>query len=82
MDHKEQNLRFYSSNIACQQYGLSEKICLELKVRMSSFLDIRSSHPKVSCKKGALKNFAELIKIIRDAVINLIKFHAKGLQLF
>ena len=39
-----------------------KKICLELKVLMSKFLDIRSSRPKVSCKKGVLKNFAKLIE--------------------
>ena len=43
---------------------------------MSKFLDIRSSRPKVSCKKGVLKNFAKLIE--KYLVFNLIKFHAKG----
>ena len=62
MDPNKQNLLFYSSNVACQQYWSSEKICLELKVLMSKFLDIRSSRPKVSCKKGVLKNFAKLIE--------------------
>ena len=34
---------------------LSEQICLELKVWMWSFLNIRNSCPEVSSKKGALK---------------------------
>ena len=60
MDPKNQNLRFYSSNVACQQYWSSEKICLELKVLMSNILDIRSSRPEVSCEKGVLKNFTKI----------------------
>ena len=32
LDHKKQNLRFYSSNIACRQYWSSEQIRLESKV--------------------------------------------------
>ena len=55
LHHKKQNLRFYLSNIACQQYCPSEQICLELKDWMSSFLNIRSSRPEVSCKEGVLK---------------------------
>ena len=62
MDDKKQNLRFYSSNIACQQYWSSEKVWLELKVRMPKFLDIRSSSSKVSCNKGVLKNLAKIIE--------------------
>ena len=62
MDPKKQNLHFHSSNVGCQQYWSSGKICLELKVLMSKFLDIINSRPKVSCKKGVLKNFAKLIK--------------------
>ena len=53
--HKKQNLRFYSWNIAYQQYWSSERMCLEVKVWMSSFLNNRSSHPGVSCIKGVLK---------------------------
>ena len=66
MYHKKQNLRFYS----CQQYWSSENICLELKVWMSSFLDIRSSGPKVFLKilKNSLKN-------IHDAFFNLLKLY-------
>ena len=77
MDPGKQNLRFYSSNVACHQYWSSEKICLELKVLMSKFLEIRSNRPKVSCKKGVLKNSQNSLKNIRDAVLNLMKFHAK-----
>ena len=62
MDNKKQNLCFYSLNIASQKYWSCEKICLELKVWMSNFLDIRSSYPKVSCKKDVIKNVAKLIE--------------------
>ena len=55
MNSKKQNLLFYSSNVACQQYWSSEKICLELKVLKSKLLDIKSSRPKVSCEKGVFK---------------------------
>ena len=68
---------FYSSNIVCQQFWSSEKNCLELKLWMSSFLYIRSSRPKVSCKKVLLKILQNSWNNIRDAAINLIKFQAK-----
>ena len=52
------------------------KICLELKMLMSKFLDVRSSHPKVSCKKGVPKFRKAHSKIsVRQS---LIKFHPKG----
>ena len=76
MHLKKQNLLFYSSYEACQQDWSSEKMCLELKLLMSKFLDIRSSHPKVSSEKGVLKNFAKLLE--KYSWCNLIKFHAKG----
>ena len=50
-DHKKQNLRFYSSNIAFQQYWSSEKNLFRTKIWTSKFLNIRSSRPKVPCKK-------------------------------
>ena len=53
---------FLLSNVACQQYWSSEKNCLELKVLMSEFLDIRSSRPKVFCEKGFLKYFVKFIE--------------------
>ena len=64
VDYKEQNLRFYSWNIACQQYWLREQICLELKVWISSFLNIRSSctkysSPEVFLGKGFLKIYSK-----------------------
>ena len=59
---KKQTLRFYSSNVACQQYWSSEKNCLELKVFMSKVLAIRNSRSKVSCKNGVPKNSAKLIE--------------------
>ena len=37
-------------------------MCLELKVLMLKFLDIRSSRPKVSSEKVVLKNFAKLLE--------------------
>ena len=54
---------------------------LELKVWMSKFLDIRSSHPKVSCKKDILKNFVKLLEKYLWCSLELIKLHVKGLQL-
>ena len=60
---------FLLTNRALQQNWSSEQISLELEVWMSSFLNIRSSRPEVSCKKD-----------IRDVVFDLIKFQAKGLQ--
>ena len=41
--------------IACRQYWPSEQISLELKVVVSSLLNIRSTSPEVSCKKVLLK---------------------------
>ena len=61
VDHKKQNLRFYSSNSACRQYWSSEKIFWEFKVWMSGFLNIRSFHLNVSCKKQVLKNFEKYL---------------------
>ena len=61
LDYKKRNLHFYSSNIMCQQYWSSEKMCLESKVWMSRFL-IRSSRLMASCKKGVVKNFPKLIE--------------------
>ena len=48
------------------------------QVWMSSFLNIRSSRPEVSCKKGVLKVkiLQNSFKNIRDAVFHLIKFQA------
>ena len=62
MDSEKENLRFYSFNIACRQYRSSDQICLELRVWMSSFLNIRSSRTEVSCEKGALKIFAKFVE--------------------
>ena len=59
---KSWNLHFYSSNIACRQYWLSEQICLELKVWMLSFLNIRSSRLEVSCKKVFFNSNSRLPK--------------------
>ena len=76
---KSWNLRFYSPNIVCRQYWSSEQICSGLKVWMSRFLNIRSSHLEVSCKKLLLiflQNSLKNIKNIRDAVFDL-KFLAK-----
>ena len=59
---------------------MSEQICLGIKVLMSSFLNIRSSHLEfMKCKKVFLKLLQDLlknIKNIRDAVFNL-KFQTK-----
>ena len=67
------------SNIACQWYWSSEKF-----VWMSSFLNIRRSRPEECCKKCVLKiNILQnSLKNIHDAVFKLIKFQAKGLQLY
>ena len=77
--NKQKRLRFCSSNIACQQYWSSEQICSELKVWMSNFLNIKSSRPSISCKKGVLKikNLQNSLKIIRYAVFKSIEFQAK-----
>ena len=69
MDHKTQNPRFYSSNIACQQYWSGEKNCIAVVWRCP-------------VKKVSLKRLQNSLKNIRDAVFNLIKFHANGLQLY
>ena len=71
MDHKKQNVRFYSSSIVYLQYWSSEQICLELKVWTSSFLNIWSSRPrpKVSYKKCVLK-----IKILQNSLKNICAF--------
>ena len=70
------NLRFYSSNITCRQYWSNEQICLELKAWMSSFLNVRSSLPEVSCKKMFLKMLQSSLKTFRAAVFTLIEFQA------
>ena len=46
----------------------------------SSFLNIRSRQ-KVSCKKGVLQSFTKFIEKY-PSIFNLIKFQAKGLQIF
>ena len=53
---------FYLSNTACRHYWSSEQICLELKVWVSSFLNIRSSRLEVASTKVVLKNFAKFIE--------------------
>ena len=78
------------SNIVCQKYWSSQKICFELKVWIFSFLNIRSSRLEESCKKCILKinSFQNSLKNIHDAVFNLIKFQLYwnfniiGLQLY
>ena len=45
---------------------ICEKICIVLKVWMSSFLNIRSSHSEESCKKCLLK-----INILQDSLKNI-----------
>ena len=82
MDPKKQNLRFYSSNIACQQYWSSENVCLELKVLMSSFSTSEAVARKFFVKKVFLKILQNPLKNIRDTAFNLIKFHANGQQLY
>ena len=62
MDPKKQNLRSAHQMQRANNIDRVRKICLELKVLMSKFPDITSSHPKMSCKKGVLKNFAKLIE--------------------
>ena len=64
--------------------NICEKICLILKVWMSGFLNIRSSRPQESCKKCVLKIniLQDSLKNIHDEFSNLIKFQAKGLQLY
>ena len=47
-----------------------KQICLELKISMRSFLNIR-----IKILRNSLKN-------IRDAVFNLITLQTKGLQLY
>ena len=59
--NKIQNLRFCLSNIACWKFWWSEQICWELKVWMSNFLNIRSSHLDVYCKKEVLQSFGKFI---------------------
>ena len=49
---------------------------------MSNFVDIRSSHPKVSYKKDILKDFVKLLEKYLRCSLELIKLHAKGLQLY
>ena len=51
---------------------------------MSSFLNIRSSRPEVSCKKGVIKIkiLQNFLKNIRCSVFDLIKSQAKGLQIY
>ena len=51
---------------------------------MSSSLNIRRSRPERSCKKDALKRkiMKNSLKNICDAVFNLLKFPAEGLQLY
>lgn len=69
MDHKKQNLRFYSSNIPCWQHWSSQQICLELKV-WRFFLNIVQSRPDFSHTKDILKSFS--LKNIRATVFTLI----------
>ena len=76
MNPKKQNLLFYSSNVARQQYRSSEKICLELKVLISKFLD-EAVAQRCPVKKVFLKILQNPLKNIHDAVFNLIKFNAK-----
>ena len=65
---------FYSWNIACQQYWLSEQICLELKIWMWSFLNKFSKYfLKIKILQNSPKN-------IHDAIFNLIKFQATLLK--
>ena len=82
--NKAKRKKICSSNIACQQYWSSEQIGLELKVWMSTFLNIRTSRPEVSCKKGVLKMIIlqNSLKNNLYAVFNLIKFQAKVFQLY
>ena len=56
----------------------------ELKVWMSSFVNIGGSGLEVPCKTGVpkIKIFQDSLKGIRDAVFNLIKFQAKGPRLY
>ena len=51
---------------------------------MSRFQNIRGSLQEVSCEKGVLKIkiLQNSLKTFRDAVFKLIKFQAKGLQLY
>ena len=74
-------LRFYSSNIARRQYWSSEQICLELKVWMSSFLNIRSSRLEVSYKKAFLKFLENSLKISKLSVMQSF-FYASVMLIF
>ena len=47
---------------------------------MSSFLNIRSSRPEVSCKKDISKILQNSWKHMHAAVFTLIKSQVKGLQ--
>ena len=49
---------------------------------MPSFLNIRSGRAEVPCNKDILENFAKFIEKFRAVVFTLIKFQAKGLQLY
>ena len=49
---------------------------------MPSFLNIRSGCAEMPRKKDVLENFAKFIEKFRAAVFTLIKFQAKGLQLY
>ena len=48
------------------------------------FYSSNIARSEVSCKKGILKRkiLQNLLKHIRDAIFNLIKFQTKGLQLY
>ena len=61
MDPIKQNLRSTHQMQRTNNIDRVKKICLELKVLMSKFPDITSSHPKMSCKKDVLKDFAKLV---------------------
>ena len=82
--NKAKQKKICSSSIAFQHYWSSEQVGLELKVWMSTFLNIRTSRPEVSCKKGVLKMIIlqNSLKNNLYAVFNLIKFQAKVFQLY
>ena len=65
-DHAQCDLKtesaFLLTKYSVREYWSSEQICLELKVWMPSFLNIKSSLPEVSYKKNVLKIFAKFIE--------------------
>ena len=52
-------------------------MCLQLKVWMSSFLNIKSSRPEVSCKKYVLK-----INILQNSLKNTLLKRDPGIHAF